>query len=402
MHVLIIEGFRPGHEMLKSLGAEISMIIEAYRISGNEDGFYDRYLTVTDNAEVDEWIQQARKINDVSKIDSVINFHENRQLETAKIAEALGLPYHNAEEALICKDKIYMRSFLISQKVDSIMGGPLSTLQKKLDAHSVNFPLIVKPYNGWGSSKIFKVENKQHLDEVTRFCLNDDEYPLYCFEEFVTGTEYSVETFSQNGMHKIVCMTKKYNDSNFVETGHCVPAALSTTEYTAIKGKVISLLRALGHDNGPMHTEVIVSPAGDVHIVETHLRMGGDKIPEMIEYACGFNLLKAWCKQILGANVFDAVPEVTSANTSSYVAIRYQMAGEQQIGRKIRGVKYNFSENVKSRILEVNSVRAVGDSIVKSANSFTRLGYIIVEGNDYRETEQLADLIKDEMVYELE
>ena len=100
MHVLIIEGFRPGHEMLKSLGAEISMIIEAYRISGNENGFYDRYLTVTDNAEVDEWIQQARKINDVSKIDSVINFHENRQLETAKIAEALGLPYHNAEEAL--------------------------------------------------------------------------------------------------------------------------------------------------------------------------------------------------------------------------------------------------------------------------------------------------------------
>lgn len=47
-------------------------------------------------------------------------------------------------------------------------------------------------------------------------------------------------------------------------------------------------------------------------------------------------------------------------------------------------------------------MRAVGDSIVKSANSFTRLGYIIVEGNDYRETEQLADLIKDEMAYELE
>lgn len=83
---------------------------------------------------------------------------------------------------------------------------------------------------------------------------------------------------------------------------------------------------------------------------------------------------------------------------SQGLRIRYQMAGEQQIGRKIRGVKYNFSENVKSRILEVNSVRAVGDSIVESANSFTRLGYIIVEGTDYRETEQLADLIKDEII----
>lgn len=61
MHVLIIEGFRSGHEVLKSMGCEISMIIEQFRISGNEDGFYDRFLVVHDNADVSEWIAIAKK-----------------------------------------------------------------------------------------------------------------------------------------------------------------------------------------------------------------------------------------------------------------------------------------------------------------------------------------------------
>ncbi len=273
MHVLIIEGFRSGHEKLKKIGCEISMIIEKFRISGNEDGFYNRFFVVEDNADIDEWIEVAKKINLISKIDVIINFHENRQIETFHIASALNLSYHNLLECTLCKDKVKMRKFFNEKKIDNLKSGTLDDLKTEINNKTVKFPIIIKPRFGWGSKFIKKVVDYTDLGFVLEEINTSNSSVEFCFEEFIDGVEYSVESFSQNGIHKIVAITEKKKDFNFIETGHILPADISTKIKNMIKQKIIFFLEAIDHKNGPMHTEIIIND--DVYIVESHLRMGG-------------------------------------------------------------------------------------------------------------------------------
>lgn len=131
--------------------------------------------------------------------------------------------------------------------------------------------MIIKPYNGWASKNIFKVTNEIELNTVCNPCKNDNEYKVYCFEKYIDGEEFSVETFSQFGIHKVIAVTKKFKNYNFVETVHCIPANLEYTRFNCIRDKVIEFLCGINHMNGPMHTEIIITKDQKVHIVESHL-----------------------------------------------------------------------------------------------------------------------------------
>ena len=55
------------------------------------------------------------------------------------------------------------------------------------------------------------------------------------------------------------------------------------------------------------HTEVIVTAEGP-RIVGTHVRLGGDSIPELIQLVSGVDLEELWIRQTLGESVFDPPP----------------------------------------------------------------------------------------------
>ena len=391
MHILVIEGFRPAHEVLKKMGAEITLLIEQFRISGSEQGFYDRYYTVPNDAKLDEWVQQAEIINSISHIDRVVNFHEKRQYEAAVISLRLGIEYHSAREALICNDKIFMRKFLNEAKIDCIFGGKLEELDRCLSSGRIGFPLIVKPYNGWASKNIFKVSNICELKSLYNACSNSGEQ--YLFEEFIDGEEFSVETFSQAGKHKVVAVTKKFKDNNFVEKGHCVPCNLPWENYQRIYEKVMELLRGINHMNGPMHTEVIITANKDVHIIETHLRMGGDNIPDLIRNSSGFDLLAAWCDQIFyGSADWNSIPEITANNTAYFSAIRYFMATDDIAGSEIIAIDTEYITKFPE-VVEYKFFVSTGSLVPSTRDSFSRLGYISLKGESYNQVNQLANRI---------
>lgn len=391
MHILVIEGFRPAHEALKKMGAEITLLIEEFRISGNEEGFYDRYFTVSNDAKLEEWVQQADIINSISHVDRVVNFHEKRQYEAAVISLHLGLEYHSVQETLVCNDKIFMRKFLNDAKIDHVFGGRLEELNKYLSSGTIGFPLIIKPYNGWASKSISKVSDACELNALFNMCINED--VQYLFEEFVDGEEFSVETFSQAGKHKVVAVTKKFKDDNFVEKGHCVPCNLPRENYQRIYDKVMELLRGMNHMNGPMHTEVIITENKDVHIIETHLRMGGDNIPDLIKNASGFDLLAAWCDQICYGSVdWSSIPEITANNTEAFSAIRYFMATDDIAGSEIKAINTEFITKYP-QVVKYSFFVSSGSLIPSTKDSFSRLGYISVKDKSYNQANELADRI---------
>jgi biotin carboxylase len=118
----------------------------------------------------------------------------------------------------------------------------------------------------------------------------------YIFEAFVSGAEFSVESFSSDGDHEILAIAEKGTGDNFVEVSHLVPPAVLDSGQMARIGRAVrELLDALGIRNGPAHTELKLH--GDaVQIIETHNRPGGDGIADLVSITAGID----WRRLCLG------------------------------------------------------------------------------------------------------
>ncbi len=136
-------------------------------------------------------------------------------------------------------------------------------------------------------------------------------------EGFLDGAEYSVEALSEKGRHRVVCVTQKFTDeATLVETGHCVPAPVGDELRVAVDEFMQCVLDALGVTDGPTHTEVIATDGG-LRVVETHLRLGGGHIVELVELAFGIDLDTMWIRQVTGEPVLPGL--VVEASRSAAV-----------------------------------------------------------------------------------
>lgn len=382
-HILIVEGFRPGHEMLQTKACVLSMIIEKFRLSGNEKELYERVLGLKDNADLEEWIEGALFINKIHKIDMVVCFHEKRQYEAAVIAKTLGLSYYNSPETtkIIC-NKFLLRENLRKNKIDTTWSMPFNLIQNS----NPPFPLIVKPVQGWGSAEILKVNNEVDLENIIR--KKSDALDKYVAEEFLEGKEYSVESITSDGRHKIVCITEKFKDKNFVEEGHCVPANLPKEKINEIITYVKKILNNFEVKKGTSHTEIIYTKSGP-HIVETHLRMGGDSIPDLIKNSFGIDMLDFWTDEIIGKKTFENIKEINEQNNFLYTAIWFLFSNSEIEGGEITKIiipeKLQIAQNEGGSVKEVKLNYEVGEKIPKSVDSFSRLGYVINQGKTFEE-----------------
>lgn len=163
------------------------------------------------------------------------------------------------------------------------------------------YPFIVKPTDmtaGWGVLPVAGPEDVdrvwdevQHLREtgVTRgttlFEIQD-----FLMEEYVSGPEYSIEAFSFAGRHVVVAVTEKLVDPDrFVELGHTLPARIDAALEQEIVATVTRFLDVMGLRDGPTHTEIRVGPRGPV-VIESHNRIGGDRIKDLVQAAYGIDL----------------------------------------------------------------------------------------------------------------
>jgi hypothetical protein len=116
-------------------------------------------------------------------------------------------------------------------------------------------------------------------------------------ERFHEGPQYSVEAFSQAAEHAVVAITRKYSDrESMVELGHVLPAPLNDDTQATIRDYVVRMLDALGVEFGPTNTEIVLAADGP-RIIETHLRVGGDDIFDLVKDATGVDLVDLQVRQ---------------------------------------------------------------------------------------------------------
>lgn len=210
------------------------------------------------------------------------------------VAEKLGLISNSYKSSLISTNKNLMRKEFVKFNVRSPKFIEVDNYNKD-SFQDFNFPLIVKPVDRSGSRGVTKVNSDAELIEAIETACKESFIHKSIVEEFIEGSEVSVETISWKGVHYILTITDKTTTGapHFVELAHHQPSQLPINVLNTLKEETIKALNALEVQYGAGHSEFRITEEGDVYILEVGARMGGDFIgSHLVELSTGYDFLK--------------------------------------------------------------------------------------------------------------
>ena len=245
-----------------------------------------------------------------------------------------------------------------------------------------DFPYIVKPVDSSASRGVKKVANYVELTEAVSEAITFSRSQKVIIESFITGKEYSVETYTQNNETTIITITEKLcigeNKGFFVEDTHIEPARISDTDRAIIESEVTKAIAAIGIDNCPTHTEIKLNDKG-AFIIEIACRLGGDYITsDLVPLSTGVDMLGNLIKIALGEKIdvdrkYNKCAAVQFLNSDNYERCKLFIdSGDFHIRR------YEVKPFENKQI----------------ENSLDRLGFVIVQADCMSEIEEIISKIK--------
>jgi biotin carboxylase len=377
-HLLIVEGARDVGEILRRIrpGLEVSVLVSTRLLAGVR--FPEeraRVIALSESARPEEWVRFARCVHELSPVQMIGAFGEFDQDKAAAIAAELELSFFSQDVIAAVYDKTLMRQRLREAGVENI---PAAIVDSAADIARFGaqhgFPLIVKPKNGMGSKAVVKVLSAHDAAEAFDYARKaaGEQYRTLLAEPFLPGREISVEAFSERGAHRIVAITEKQSDQNFVETGHMV--RLPVPDDAPVLDYVPRLLDALGITAGPTHTELILTSTGP-RMVETHSRAGGDQIPQLVEAITGIDMIELAVRQVLGEHVLTELDERLAAARSAvrFGVIRFLVPPKR--GRLV-SVEHADAAAALPSVTGCTVLRKPGDTLIAPIrDSYDRLAF---------------------------
>lgn len=309
------------------------------------------------------------------RIDAILSLTETGLGPASVAAQAVGARANPPEAVAATMDKSSMRKRLAEKGLDTTA---YQVCQQRDEA--VRFArrcaagAIIKPLNGSGSSGVALARHPVDVPAAWVWCVAAVSDGAVLAEEYLPGREFSAETVTAAGEHRLLAITAKHTTGppHFIETGHDLPAQLAGHEMDAITAAVFSALDAVGHAWGPCHTELIVGE-GRVSIVEINTRVGGDRIWEMVELATGTDLVAASvCALALGA-----LPPA-GADIRAGASVRFLTPPAGRV-RTVQGVDSALSVG---GVVRIGDLPREGQVIEPLASSEDRAGYVLAVGKD--------------------
>lgn len=313
------------------------------------------------------------------KVDAVLTLASDMPMRTvAAVARELGLVGISDEAAIKATNKFEMRKSLAAHGVPVPNFFCVSSVEeyKKVLAE-VRYPFIVKPADNSGSRGIVKIEEGDDFSQVLEaytYSLASSRNGDVVVEEYMDGSEVSVEALAIDGNVYVIQITDKLTTGapHFVEMGHSQPSNLPDKTIKEIKRITVAANKAIGIENGPSHTEIIITNEGP-KIVEIGARLGGDCITtHLVPLSTGVNMVKCCIKIALGENV-----DIKQLHNKG-AAIRYFAPKPGRV-KAILGIEDALKiEGVE----QVSIVHGVGERVTEIIDSSSRMGFVIAKGED--------------------
>lgn len=302
-----------------------------------------------------------------------------------RVAEELGMAVNPLRAIELLNDKHAMRKLLADNGVSSVRFAHADRWQDVPELLAdFELPVVVKPTELAGSRGVFLLKDAADVAQWGARLAEYDYAGPVLVEEYLRGPEFSVETISSGGEHHVIGVTRKSvgGPPTFVETGHVHPAA-DSPEIREIGALAVELLRLTGYRSGPAHTEVIYTEHGP-KLVESQARLGGDRIPVLVELATGFDIERAIFRALAGKPLLPKTrDEVARVAYLSYpTGVLESVTGLDEV----RALDF---------VAELSFPFEPGDRIPETVDSKTRHGHVIVHGATEEETAAQVARVRD-------
>ncbi|MBN1171169.1 MAG: ATP-grasp domain-containing protein [Micromonosporaceae bacterium] len=339
-----------------------------------------------DYGDIDRLLPLVRALHTTYPFQTAISLFELGLLPAARINEALGLYGDSVATVQLLLDKWQMRRHLAERGISPVacaVGRTAQDVRNFVQAHGL--PVIIKPVRESGSLAVFCIRDQTDVDAAAdRFRSLDgsfeakdlsftDSFDDFLMEEYLDGPEISVETLTFDGRHVVVAMTDKEcgGPGGFVEIGHSQPSRCSPETLREVTQLVTDFLDAVGLRHGPGHTEVKLTSRGP-RIVESHNRVGGDRINELAEVVYGVDMER----YALASGFGVLEPLTASPDPRGGAAIRFLTPEPGQVV-EVTGID---AVRADPAFVDLRLAVAPGDEVPPLTWNEDKIGHVIARG----------------------
>lgn len=341
------------------------------------DAAFEADLSVA--GETADWA--VRRVAGGDRLDAAFGLHDAAQVETALVAQALGVRGNPPDAIATARAKDRCRAVLaeagFAQPAVRLCANADDALAF-LSEHAG--PWIVKPRDAMGSVGVSLVRSAGDLPGALDLLPDAGSFLV---EQFVDGPEYSVEGVFLEGVPVVLAVTAKAKTPlpYFVEIGHVLPAPLSPVDQREIERQVGAALTAIGLRFGGFHAELWLTPDGVV-LGEVHGRFGGDWIHALLEYAVpGLELFGLVFDDLLGR-----APVAPPSAPTRAAAVRYLTPPPGRV------LEISGWERVAAHpaVIHASLDLRPGDRVPQLTRSSDRVGVVVVGAGTAADAERLA------------
>lgn len=213
----------------------------------------------------------------------------------ARVAARLGLPHPiTPEAAVLSTSKLRQRERFAEVGIPQPRFVVCSGAQEAAaSAEELGYPCVVKAPDRQGQRGLTLVTEPRRMGSAVEVALDASRSATLIVEEHVAGREVTVNAFSVDRRFRPLTVTDRLTaepPAFGVALAHVWPSELEPRLIGAAIEIAGAAARAVGVENGPTYTQVLVGADGSVRIGELAARLGGGHDAELCRAVLGIDL----------------------------------------------------------------------------------------------------------------
>ncbi|HEX6662355.1 MAG TPA: ATP-grasp domain-containing protein, partial [Gaiellaceae bacterium] len=262
----------------------------------------------------------------------------------ARVSERLGIPHPiSPETAALSTSKLRQRERFAEAGVPQPSYRVCSGAKEATAAaEEIGFPCVVKAPDRQGQRGLTLVRSADEVEDAVRIALDASRTATLLVEEHVSGQEVTVNAFSADGRFNPLTVTDRLTaplPAFGVALTHVWPSDLEPTQIGAAVEAAAAAAAALGIEDGPSYTQVLVEPDG-ARVGELAARLGGGHDAELCRVALGVDLNGAALSAALGEDIPPAA--LTPSAQVGGACVRFLVPPPGEL-RAVTGVEEAFA-----------------------------------------------------------
>ncbi|BAX78901.1 ATP-grasp domain-containing protein [Labilibaculum antarcticum] len=345
--------------------------------------YADEYYNIsTTNKEL--VLELAEKL----KIDGIVAYASDPAAPTAAyVAEKLKLPGNPYQSVKILAEKDLYRVFLSQNGFNLPKSMGFDTLvDVLLEIDDFSFPVMIKPVDSSGSKGVCKISSDSELVSAFEYAMSFSRVKRIVIEEYLVkkGPQIHGDAFVFEGKLFFSYLGDHHYDEKvnpFVPYSTTLPSVHSSDIMSRIESELQRLFNLLDIKHGAFNIEVRIDEDDRIFLMEIGPRNGGNLVPQLEEYASGFNMVNATLGAAMGEKI--SVNTICKKGFFAYYVLHSDRDG---ILKEIK-----IAPELYENILEKHIFKNTGDSVQSFQGSNASIGVLLFQFSSMDEMIETID-----------